>query len=97
MIVNNENQTLIFVHVPKTAGQTVDLIMHRQFPAEEIYFVKKDIQASYLAFQQMDPAHRARYRAIKGHIPYGVHEFIDGPYAYFTFLRDPIERTISHY
>ncbi len=26
-----------------------------------------------------------------------IHEYVDGPYAYFTFLREPIERTISHY
>jgi len=45
----------------------------------------------------MDPNQRARYRAIIGHIPYGVHEYIDEPRAYFTFLREPIARTISYH
>ncbi|HET6446192.1 MAG TPA: sulfotransferase family 2 domain-containing protein [candidate division Zixibacteria bacterium] len=93
----DNNQTLLFIHVPKTAGQTIDLVLHRQFPADAIYRVEKDIQGSYLAFQQMDPVQRAKYQAVKGHIPYGVHNYVDGPYAYFTFLRHPIERTISHY
>ena len=44
----------------------------------------------------MDPNQRAWYRAIIGHVPYGVHEYIDETHAYFTFLREPIARTISH-
>jgi hypothetical protein len=88
---------LIFIHIPKTAGQTIHLIMDRQFASGEIYEVKKDIQASYRNFIDMDSTERARYRAIKGHVPYGVHEYIEGPYAYFTFLREPVARTISHY
>jgi hypothetical protein len=97
MAANNDYKTLIFIHVPKTAGQTVDLVMQRQYPANTIYTGTQDVWASYHAFQRMDPARRAHYRAVKGHFPYGIHEYVEGPYAYFTFLRDPIERTISHY
>ena len=97
-LVNADNsQTLLFVHVPKTAGRTIDSVLRRQYEAEEIYGVGKDIQGDYNVYIQMDPAERARFRVMLGHIPYGVHEYISGPFAYFTFLRDPIERTISHY
>lgn len=73
------------------------MVLHGQFPAEAIYDVSGDILASYAAFMSMEPYQRARFRVIQGHIPYGVHEYVDGPFAYFTFLRDPIERTLSHY
>ena len=88
---------LIFIHIPKTAGQTIYLIMDRQFASGEIYEVEKDIQGSYQDFLDMDPVERAKYRAIIGHIPYGLHEYLEESYAYFTFLREPVARTISHY
>jgi len=93
----DKQQTVIFVHVPKTAGQTVDQIMKRQYLPESVFTFKKDITGAYHAFQQREPAENSGYQIIRGHVPYGVHEYIQGPYAYFTFLRDPIERTISHY
>ncbi len=34
---------------------------------------------------------------VTGHIYFGVHSFVTGPFVYITMLRDPIERVISHY
>ena len=90
-------QTLLFIHVPKTAGTTIDSVLHRQYRSDEIFRVGRDIQGNYKVYIEMDSAERARFRVMIGHIPYGVHEYISGSFAYFTFLRDPIERTISHY
>jgi hypothetical protein len=48
-------------------------------------------------YQQMTPAQKARIKLIKGHMTFCLHESVPGAYAYFTFLRDPIERAVSHY
>jgi len=31
------------------------------------------------------------------HLPYGLHSFFNKPHAYFTMLRDPLERAVSQY
>lgn len=40
---------------------------------------------------------RSQIRMLWGHLIFGVHKHLPGTSTYFTFLRDPIERTISHY
>ena len=32
-----------------------------------------------------------------GHMPFGLHAFLPQPARYFTILRDPVERVVSHY
>ena len=88
---------IIFIHVPKTAGQTLYLIIKRQYPLEEIMNFREGVGGSYPEFLKSSPDNRSRYWLLRGHIPIGLHEYIDEPCEYFTFLRDPIERTISHY
>ena len=38
-----------------------------------------------------------RLALITGHAPYGLHHFTSRKVEYITFLRDPIDRAISHY
>jgi hypothetical protein len=34
---------------------------------------------------------------LHGHCPYGLHPLIDGDVRYITFLREPVDRAVSHY
>lgn len=36
-------------------------------------------------------------KAVIGHFSYGIHEVLDGPVAYFSMVRDPIERVLSFF
>jgi hypothetical protein len=45
----------------------------------------------------MNRRDRESYRIVGGHFRYGIHLLFDSPSRYLTFLRDPIERVISHY
>jgi hypothetical protein len=54
----------------------------------------------YWSFQRVSgwPKERlAKMKLFKGHMPFGLHEFIPQPATYITVLRDPIDRTISEY
>ncbi len=34
---------------------------------------------------------------VKGHLPFGLHKYLNGEARYLTFLRDPVKRVISQY
>jgi hypothetical protein len=90
------NETAIFVHIPKTAGTTINRIIDRQYPAHARHWIKRH-NVGVEEFRALSPTHRAELRLVRGHIPYGLHEYVHEPVAYFTILRQPIERLISYY
>ena len=101
------HETLIFLHVPKTAGVSMSRTIVRQFSEDEIYHVRSPAHkrapvfskhhGTIEDFQRLPEAQRRRYRCILGHMHFGLHEHVPGPSAYVTVLRDPIERLLSHF
>lgn len=82
--------TLIFIHVPKTGGQTLQAVLKRQFP--------KHTWAGY-EYRNMSEEKKRTIRLIRGHVPYGMHEFVpsDVEYHYLTMLREPVSRFVSNF
>jgi len=88
-------QTLIFLHIPKTAGTTLHQVVDRQVPRDQTWAF--DETHGFADFQALGEARKAEIRLFKGHMIFGLHERLPGPATYFTLLRDPIERVISEY
>jgi hypothetical protein len=94
----NRPPAAIFLHIHRTAGTTLHRIIERQYPPEEIHFLQGDDgHAAIEKFKALSEDQRSKIRMLKGHMAFGLHEFIPGPSFYFTVLRDPIERVISSY
>lgn len=92
---------LIFVHMPKAAGSTLQSIVDKQFPHEATYTIQGDsiesVQHSIEHLRQMPIEEKRRLQCIKGHMPFGLHRWLpQGPF-YTTMLRDPVERMVSDY
>ena len=47
--------------------------------------------------QAMPSEALARTRVFKGHMLFGLHEYLPGESDYITFLRHPVSRVVSHY
>jgi hypothetical protein len=93
-----QHSALAFVHLMKTGGQTMRTILRKNFGADH---------CDMLLFEQTTPrdwrwigACYPRLRSIAGHgMVAGIPEFEElHPEArYFTILREPVERAVSHY
>lgn len=94
--MNATQPTLIFVHIPKTAGGTLNSIIPRYYPKERIYLHQAG-DAAREEFNSLSSSNKNELRAIHGHLYFGIHKELERPYFYVTFLRDPIDRLISAY
>ncbi|MCA9921181.1 MAG: sulfotransferase family 2 domain-containing protein [Anaerolineales bacterium] len=95
----NKNTT-IFLHIPKSAGQTLFQILDREYKRSNIYTFqggRRRLAASIEEFKQLPSAERNRYHLLRGHVSFGVHHLVEQPFTYVTILRDPIARIVSHY
>jgi len=92
-------RNLIFLHIPKAAGTTLQNILRRQYPADQYYTVSTSpsVRASIASLRNLPEAKRRRIRCVMGHGAFGLHDALVGPTRYITLLRDPIERVISNY
>jgi hypothetical protein len=92
---NRDKQTIIFLHIPKTAGTTLHRIIERHYPRDRIYTFWQD--GSPEDFENLSHARRSEFYMLRGHVGFGVHELLPGPSTYFTVLREPIDRVVSYY
>lgn len=90
-------ETVIFLHIPKTAGTTLDQIIFRHYRFKNVYQTGLIAQQGVRDYIKMSEAEKANYRLLKGHLNFGIHKYVPNAWAYFTFLREPIDRTISHF
>lgn len=64
---------------------------------EEVWY-PETLEEAAARLGQMSDEERTQVRAIHGfHIEFGLHEHLEQPLVYFTVLRNPVDRVISHY
>jgi len=92
------NETLIFLHLPKVGGMTLDQILERRYPRERMFtFDGREPRRALERFQAIPEPERARLRLVRGHVAFGIHTALPTPSAYITYLRNPVERVISQF
>ena len=87
--------TVIFLHIHKTAGTTLHRVIERQYQPEQIWTL--DDQHTLDDLLRLSVAQRAQIQMLRGHMIFGLHEYMPGPSSYFTLLREPVERVISFF
>lgn len=93
-----EQPVVIFVHIPKTAGTTLKHIIQFQFQPHNVFeFYRFKTKSQLEKYRNFSEAQKKTIKLISGHPGFGLHEFLQRPCTYITFLRDPIERTVSLY
>jgi hypothetical protein len=89
---------LAFVHIPKTAGKTVTTMLVGAYSKPAIRDAGNYLRSADKAASKVGRQKKARGRVIVGHVPYGLfRENLPPDTRYMTFLREPIDRVVSHF
>ncbi|MBS4176684.1 sulfotransferase family 2 domain-containing protein [Lederbergia citrea] len=94
---NKKNKLVIFMHIPKTGGGTLNSILKKQYEETEIvrnggFWGDKKPWKNHFSDKQIQ-----KLQCIRGHFPFGIHEQFPKTFTYCTMLRNPVERVISLY
>lgn len=97
--MHSNSEIVIFLHIPKAAGTTFYQVLDHQYMAQHIQYIKEGMskQRSIDAFRKLPEEKKARLRCIRGHMPFGLHQWLPKPATYITILRNPVERIVSDY
>lgn len=91
----HDDETLIFLHVPKCAGTTMQHVVERYFPDEAIYIPR--LMPEFPKDEAKLRASLAGARLVRGHVQVGLERYVRGRAVFMTVLREPVQRVVSLY
>ena len=92
MFLNRKPHRLYFLHIPKTAGTSVTTWLTGKIGKSRTCPAKNWDQLVCVPDNEL-----SRYTLFCGHYGWGLDSFLKRPVETITILRDPVERTWSHY
>ena len=87
---------LIFLHIPKAGGTTLHNILDRIYAPVNLRAKSGMVSKESILGMEKDAFNNLFL--VKGHMHFGLHGcFPNEKVKYLTFLRDPVDRVVSHY
>lgn len=89
---------LIFNHIPKTAGRSLQGVLRANYPARErieLYAVDRRPEWYRLFWGSLSQSERAELRCVVGHGADRLIPFLDRSFRVLCVLRHPVERALS--
>lgn len=83
----------VFLHIPKTGGVTFHNILTNQYRFQKHYLIKLK---SLNKWHELSNEEKLKYKVVKGHFPFSEN-FYPASCTFFTFLRNPEKRILSHF
>lgn len=96
VVPGGPREAIIFLHLPKTAGTTLNRLIEWEYRLSEMYSVDPVLfEWSAAHLRKLPLARLRKTRMFKGHMLFGLHKTLPQPSTYITVLRDPVERVLS--
>lgn len=93
-----QNETLIFIHIPKTAGTSLMKVLAGEYGDKAVKIQCSPEYPDYReTFSGIPDDMKAALKLVAGHFPFGVHKYFSNPARYLTILRNPVSRIESLY
>lgn len=90
-------ERLLFIHLPKTGGSSLAWIIDQYYGESAERLITAGELANIRRYLNRPEEELAKVRAISGHMPWGVADYLPGDSGYITMLRHPYERVVSDY
>jgi len=111
MIDRDADKVLIFIHIPKTAGSTLQQVVYNNHSDCEICILGRpsaddiaqgrgfgEVHRNHLQFIKSGSLdQKSRLKVLFGHMEFGLHRYFPNGAQYATVLRHPVSRIVSHY
>jgi hypothetical protein len=95
-IGNPPMRPVIFLHLPKAAGSTLRTIFRKKYARRRLHHLSGNPDEAD-AFPSLPQEERHQIDLLTGHQHFGMHQWLRPGARYFTMLRHPVDRCISHY
>lgn len=85
----------IFLHIPKTAGSSLRKTFQSIYQKERILTLDSPTLDKFKNHNYDEK----NIDLLMGHMPFGIHNYFSSnvDFRYFTIIRNPLSRAISHY
>ncbi len=90
--------TVLFMHIPRTAGTTFREAIIANYKEAEIAYLYPDPPGFLVDDLRLLPVdQRSRFRLVVGHFQYGIQHWLPQKSTYITVVRHPFARVVSQY
>jgi len=94
---SSDRPTVLFPHIPRTGGDTLNLVLQNYYTQQRSIHFNETYQA-WKFLRELEDTDLECIRCFRGHgIYYGIHRYIPRSCTYIQIFRDPVERVISQY
>ena len=95
---DRDSEAVIFLHLPKAAGSTLNRLIEWEYPLFKMYSIDPVFfEWSWNHLHQLSKERLKRTRMFKGHMLFGLHAILPQPATYITVVREPVDRVISSF
>lgn len=97
-IPSTQAKGVLFDHIPKCGGKTLNKYLESHYPSRKIYATGGANNAELLEkFANLTEEERNSYSLVRGHFVNGFIDLVRPEFVKVVVFRDPIERIMSHY